>query len=68
MFAGVLGIGLMFGRMQSFYESTPRGAFTLSRLFNVSEGITVFAIVAIALAGFKAAEAIERRSGLENAR
>jgi len=68
MFAGVLGTGLMFGRMQSFYESTPRGAFTLSRLFNVSEGITVFAIVAIALAGFKAAEAIERRSGLENAR
>jgi uncharacterized membrane protein YedE/YeeE len=68
MFAGVLGTGLMFGRMQSFYESTPRGEFTLSRLFNVSEGITVFAIVAIALAGFKAAEAIERRSGLENAR
>jgi uncharacterized protein len=62
MFGGVFGTGLLFNSLQSFYESTPRGTFTLSQLFNVSEGVVVFAIVAVAIAGFKAAETLERRS------
>ena len=62
MFAGVLGTGLVFRPLQSFYESTPRGTFTLSDVLHVSEGIVVFAIVAVAMAGFKGAELLERRT------
>jgi uncharacterized membrane protein YedE/YeeE len=62
MFAGVLGTGLLFRSLQSFYDSTPRGAFTLSELFSVSEGVVVFVVVAIAIGGFKVAEVLERRS------
>jgi uncharacterized protein len=62
MFAGVLGTGLLFRSLQSFYDSTPRGAFTLSDLFSVSEGVVVFVVVAIAIGGFKVAEVLERRS------
>ena len=67
MFAGVLGTGLVFRSLQSFYESTPRGTFTLPDFLRVPEGVVVFAIVAIALAGFKGAEALERRSYASNA-
>ena len=62
MFAGVFGTGLLFNPLRSFYESTSRGTFTLPQLFSVSEGLMVFVIVAIAMGGFKAAEALERRS------
>ncbi len=63
MFAGVLVSGLLFRPVQSFYESTPRGSFTLPQLFGVNEGVVVLAIVIIALAGFRGAEALERRAG-----
>lgn len=62
MFGGVLITGFSFRALASFYASTPRGVFTLPQLIGSSEGVVVFAIVAIALIGFKAAEAIERRS------
>jgi len=62
MFAGVLGTGLLVDSLRAFYNSTSRGTFTLSELFNVSEGVVVFAIVAIAIAGFKAAGILERRN------
>jgi uncharacterized membrane protein YedE/YeeE len=62
MFAGVLAMGLLFPSFQSFYQSTARGTFTLPELLHVSYGVVVFGIVLIALAGFRAAEAIERRS------
>lgn len=62
MFAGVFGTGLFFERLATFYASTPRGAFTLPDLLNVNEGVIVFAIVLIALTGFKVAERIEARS------
>ncbi len=62
MFAGVLGMGIMFDRFKSFYNSTARGAFTLPELLHVSYGVVVFGIVLVALAGFRGAEAIERRS------
>jgi uncharacterized protein len=62
MFAGVLGTGLVFRSLQSFYDSTPRGTFTLSDVLHLPEGVVVFAIVAVAIAGFKGAELLERRS------
>jgi uncharacterized membrane protein YedE/YeeE len=62
MFAGVLATGFSFERLAGFYSSTARGAFTLPELLGISQGIVVFAIVLAALAGFKAANAIERRN------
>jgi uncharacterized membrane protein YedE/YeeE len=62
MYAGVFGTGLLFERLATFYASTPRGAFTLPDLLNVNQGVIVFAIVLIALAGFQVAERIEARS------
>jgi uncharacterized membrane protein YedE/YeeE len=62
MFAGVFGTGLLFERLATFYASTPRGTFTLPDLLHLNEGVIVFAIVLIALAGFKVAERIEARS------
>jgi uncharacterized protein len=62
MFAGVLVTGVFFDPLQSFYESTPKGTFTLPQLLGIGEGIVVLGIVLIAIAGFRGAEALERRS------
>jgi uncharacterized protein len=62
MFGGVAGIGLLIPRLQSFYESTPRGALTLPQALGVSYGVLVFMVVVLAIVGFKAAEAIEQRA------
>ncbi len=62
MFAGILGTGLVFNKLEAFYLSMPRGVFTLPQLFNVSPGVVVFGLVMVALAGFKVAEVIERRT------
>ncbi len=62
MFAGVLTTGLFFNPLQKFYESTPRGAYTLPQLFHLPYGVVVMFVVAAALLGFRAAEWIERRS------
>jgi uncharacterized protein len=62
MFFGVLMTGLAFAPLLSFYESTSRGALTLPQLTHIPYGVIVFAIVAIALAGFRVAEFIERRA------
>ncbi len=53
MFAGVLGTGLAFGSISNFYESTARGAITLPQLLHLPYGAVVFAVVAMALAGFR---------------
>jgi len=63
MFSGVLLTGLFLPRLANFYLSTPRGVFTLPDALNISQGVIVFAAVLIALAGFKAAEMIEKRFG-----
>lgn len=60
MFSGVLITGLALAPLRSFYESTSRGALTLPQVFHVSYGVIVFAVVAIALIGFRIAERIER--------
>lgn len=57
MFAGVL-----IAPVRGFYESTPRGAWTLPELLHVPYGVVVFAVVLIALAGFAVAERIEKRA------
>ena len=62
MFAGVLSMGLSFDRFSAFYQSTARGAYTLPQLLNVSYGVVVFGIVVVAIAGFRGAEALERRA------
>lgn len=62
MFAGVMGTGLAFPRLQPFYESTPRGSYTLPQLLHLPYGVVVALVVAMALAGFAAAEWVERRN------
>lgn len=57
IFAGVLVTP--FG---SFAERTPRGAWTLPELLHVPYGVVVFAVVLMALAGFAAAERLEKRA------
>ena len=63
MFAGVLTMGALLGRLAGFYSSSSRGAFTLPDVFGLSYGVVVFGVVLLALAGFRGAEALERRFG-----
>jgi uncharacterized membrane protein YedE/YeeE len=67
MFAGVLGVGLLLGRLQSFYESTPRGSLTFPDLLNVSTGLIVFFVTVVAIVGFIIADRIEQRSSRASA-
>jgi uncharacterized membrane protein YedE/YeeE len=62
MFTGVLGSGILFASLRRFYDLTPRGVLTLPQIFGVSEGLVVFAVVLIAMAGFKVANRIEQRN------
>jgi len=62
LFAGVLGAGLSFPLFLNFYDSDARGAWTLPSLLHLPYGAVVFGIVLVAIAGFVAAEAIERRA------
>ena len=62
MFAGVMLTGLAFAPLRGFYDSTARGSLTLPDLLHLPYGVVVFAVVVIALAGFRAAEWIERRA------
>jgi uncharacterized membrane protein YedE/YeeE len=67
MFTGVLITGLAFSKLERFYASTSRGAFTLPQLMHVPYGVAVAAVVCVALAGFRVAELIEVRSSLRRA-
>jgi uncharacterized protein len=62
MFAGVLATGLLFAPLAGFYESSARGALTLPALLHLPYGVVVALVVALALAGFRAAEWIEGRA------
>ena len=68
MFTGVLITGLAFSKLEHFYASTSRGAFTLPQLMHVPYGVAVAAVVCIALAGFRVAELVEARSSLRRAK
>ncbi len=63
MLTGVLIFGESLPGWQRLYESTSRGSLTLMDVLPLSHGAIVFVLVALALCGFLAAEAIERRFG-----
>jgi uncharacterized membrane protein YedE/YeeE len=62
MFAGVLLTGVLFSRLEAFYERTPRGALTLPTVLSLPAGIVVLGVVVLALGGFQVAEWVERRA------
>ncbi|MFL6246351.1 MAG: YeeE/YedE thiosulfate transporter family protein [Thermoanaerobaculia bacterium] len=62
MFAGVLITGLAFAPLAKFYDSTSRGSLTLPELLHAPYGAVVFAIVIVALLGFRAAQWWESRT------
>jgi hypothetical protein len=62
MWAGVLGTGLLYPALRSFYERTPRGALTIPVLLHLPYGAVVLMVVLVALGGFQAASRIEARS------
>jgi uncharacterized protein len=62
LFAGVLAAGFFFPRFLDFYDSDARGAWTLPSLLHLPPGLVVFGVVLVALAGFAAAERIEKRA------
>ena len=61
IFSGVLLTGLAFPLIQGFYERGANGAWTVPQWLGVPYGFVVFGVVVMALAGFAAAERIERR-------
>jgi uncharacterized membrane protein YedE/YeeE len=61
MLAGVLAFDEAFPLLGRFYESTPRGTFTLPMLLHVPAGVVVCGVVAAALGGFALAGRVERR-------
>lgn len=62
IFLGVVLTGLAVPSLEPFFSSTARGAFRLPDALNQSYGLVVFAIVAMALAGFAVVEKLERRA------
>jgi len=62
MFSGVLVTGLAFAPLRGLYESGGRGALTVPAWLGLPYGAVVLAVVALALAGFRVAERIEKRS------
>jgi uncharacterized membrane protein YedE/YeeE len=62
MLFGVFAFNEMFPLVEGIYRSTPMGSITLPELLDVPFGTAVFVVVAVALAGFRAAEWIEARA------
>ena len=63
MLFGTLLFAEAFPLIEGFYRSTPLGPLTFPDLLGLPGGVLVFAVVAMALAGFALAERIEARSG-----
>ena len=61
-FAGVLMTGLALPTVERFYGSGARGGVTLDSAIGVSAGTMILLVVATAMAGFVAADRIERRA------
>jgi uncharacterized membrane protein YedE/YeeE len=59
--AGCAGFAFAYPALQSLYLAGEIGEQTLPEFFGVPRGVVVVAVVAMALAGFSAAHAIERR-------
>lgn len=64
---GIIGGIFVFGEayplLKDFYTATPMGSITLPELFNLPYGFLVFAVVAMALGAFAAAEWGEKKLG-----
>lgn len=61
MLAGVFAFGEAFPKIETFANSTARGAWTLPDALNLTYGAVVGLIVAAALGAFAGAEMLERR-------
>lgn len=68
MLLGTAVFDISYHAVQPFYDSTPRGTLTLPDLLQVPTGVVVAVLTVLAIAGFAAAEAIERRVGEESVR
>jgi len=62
LFTGILASGLTIPLFIDFYDSDARGAWTLPSLLHLPYGTVVLGIAIVAIAGFIAAERIERRT------
>jgi hypothetical protein len=58
--AGILLFNSIYSGIERFYLSTPLGAATLPDVIGLSRGVTIALITLLALAGFVAAEKIEK--------
>ena len=61
--AGVFVFGEAYPLVKGLYFATPMGQITLPQLFNLPYGVLVFAVVAMALGAFAAAEWGEKKLG-----
>jgi len=61
MLGGIFVFVELFPFLESFYESSPMGEATLDEFFGLPYGMTVFLVVAVAIAGFYGAEQIEKK-------
>lgn len=61
LLGGILVTGLSFAPIAEFYTSTARGRWRLPEALGLPEAVVVVAVVAVAVAGFLAAERFERR-------
>ncbi len=61
-FAGILTTGLLLPAIERFYGSGARGGVTLDSVLDTSPGVMVLVVVTMAMAGFVAADRIERRA------
>jgi uncharacterized membrane protein YedE/YeeE len=61
-FGGILVTGAILPRVLQLYNVTPRGTLILPRVLGIPYGVVVLAVVVVALAGFWAAERLERSS------
>jgi hypothetical protein len=59
--AGIFTFGETFPWVEGFYNSTPMGESTFPKLLGIPYGVLVFAVVAMALAAFAAAEWGEKK-------
>jgi uncharacterized membrane protein YedE/YeeE len=62
LLAGILVVGIRFDALETFYRSGARGRWRLPEALGVPEAAVVAGVIALAGAGFWAAERLERKS------
>ncbi|UCH10792.1 MAG: rhodanese-like domain-containing protein, partial [Fidelibacterota bacterium] len=61
LFVGIFVFGELFQEMSGFFYATSRGSITLPHLLHLPHGLFLLVVVAVALVGFAAAEALEHK-------